>query len=144
MRSRRLSYPDVDSGTHIYTQLLSTSSVTQSHFNNSWLRLSTLYTYTRRPFSVLYCQSSHGSFPCPSHARGSRPFSPNVSSIVGAFSGHIDEPSSENWPNWHQDHPTIDETLIARCASYRAFDRYLAGADLLLPPRTRPELESIL
>ncbi|KAF8351448.1 hypothetical protein F5887DRAFT_937543 [Amanita rubescens] len=51
---------------------------------------------------------------------------------------------TENWPNWNLDHPSIDETLIAGCASYRAFDRYLSGADLFLPPRTRTELERIL
>ncbi|KAK2466219.1 hypothetical protein APHAL10511_001861 [Amanita phalloides] len=51
---------------------------------------------------------------------------------------------TENWPNWNLDHPSIDEDLIAGCASYRAFDRYLSGADLFLPPRTRTELESIL
>lgn len=51
---------------------------------------------------------------------------------------------SENWPNWNLDHPSIDETLIAGCSSYRAFDRYLSGNDLFLPPRTRTELERIL
>ena len=51
---------------------------------------------------------------------------------------------SENWPNWNLDHPSVDETLIAGCAAYRAFDRYLSGTDLFLPPRTRTELERIL
>ncbi|RDB22728.1 hypothetical protein Hypma_010189 [Hypsizygus marmoreus] len=51
---------------------------------------------------------------------------------------------SENWFNWDSDHPSINETLVAGCASYRAFDRYLSGADLFLRPRTRSELESIL
>ncbi|GLB33819.1 putative calcineurin-like phosphoesterase [Lyophyllum shimeji] len=51
---------------------------------------------------------------------------------------------SENWLNWDSDHPSINETLVAGCASYRAFDRYLSGADLFLHPRNRAELESIL
>jgi hypothetical protein len=51
---------------------------------------------------------------------------------------------SENWFSWDSDHPSINETLVAGCASYRAFERYLSGADLFLHPRTRTELESIL
>ncbi|KAF8076399.1 hypothetical protein FPV67DRAFT_1618144 [Lyophyllum atratum] len=51
---------------------------------------------------------------------------------------------SENWLSWDSDHPSINETLVAGCASYRAFDRYLSGVDLFLHPRTRAELESIL
>jgi len=51
---------------------------------------------------------------------------------------------TENWFNWDTEHPSIDETLIAGCASYQAFNRYLAGADLYLLPRSRSELESIL
>ncbi|KAF8165336.1 hypothetical protein B0H34DRAFT_234252 [Crassisporium funariophilum] len=50
----------------------------------------------------------------------------------------------ENWPSWHTDQPSVDESLISGCASYRAFDRYLSGKDLFLLPRTRAELESIL
>ncbi|KAF9259532.1 hypothetical protein L218DRAFT_963572 [Marasmius fiardii PR-910] len=38
----------------------------------------------------------------------------------------------------------IDEALLAGCASYRAFDRYLSGADLFILPRTRKELENVL
>lgn len=51
---------------------------------------------------------------------------------------------TENWFSWDTDHPSMDETLVAGCASYRAFDRFLSGADLFLRPRTRTELESIL
>ncbi|KAF8897543.1 hypothetical protein BD779DRAFT_1491426 [Infundibulicybe gibba] len=51
---------------------------------------------------------------------------------------------TENWFSWDADHPSIDETLLAGCASYRAFDRFLSGADLFLRPRSRSELESIL
>ncbi|KAG5343115.1 hypothetical protein J132_08471 [Termitomyces sp. J132] len=51
---------------------------------------------------------------------------------------------SENWFSWDSEHPSINETLVAGCASYRAFDRYLGGADLFLHPRNRTELESIL
>jgi hypothetical protein len=52
--------------------------------------------------------------------------------------------SSENTFTWHTDHPSVDESLIAGCSSYRAFERYLEGNDLFLLPRTRGELESIL
>ncbi|KAL0579695.1 hypothetical protein V5O48_002325 [Marasmius crinis-equi] len=45
---------------------------------------------------------------------------------------------------WHGISDHIDETLVAGCASYRAFDRYLSGADLFILPRTRTELESVL
>lgn len=38
----------------------------------------------------------------------------------------------------------MDETLIAGCAAYQAFSRYLSGTDLFLLPRTRSELESVL
>jgi hypothetical protein len=53
-------------------------------------------------------------------------------------------PSSENSFTWHTDQSSVDESLIAGCASYRAFDRYLSGNDIFLLPRTRSELESIL
>jgi hypothetical protein len=52
--------------------------------------------------------------------------------------------SSEHWPTWYTDQPSVDESLISGCASYRAFDRYIGGRDLFLLPRTRIELESIL
>ncbi|KAK1236587.1 hypothetical protein PQX77_000139 [Marasmius sp. AFHP31] len=45
---------------------------------------------------------------------------------------------------WHGINDHIDETLVAGCASYRAFDRYLSGTDLFILPRTRTELESVL
>jgi len=51
---------------------------------------------------------------------------------------------TENWFNWDTDHPSLDETLIAGCASYAALSRYLSGADLFLLPRARSELERIL
>ncbi|KAI0796638.1 hypothetical protein C8Q75DRAFT_741820 [Abortiporus biennis] len=51
---------------------------------------------------------------------------------------------SENWFNWDTEHPSLDETLIAGCASYQAFNRYLAGSDLYLLPRSRSELEGVL
>ncbi|KAJ3510990.1 hypothetical protein NLJ89_g4364 [Agrocybe chaxingu] len=51
---------------------------------------------------------------------------------------------TENWPTWHTDQPSVDESLISGCASYRAFDRYLGGKDLFLLPRSRSELESVL
>ncbi|KAF8913909.1 hypothetical protein CPB84DRAFT_29277 [Gymnopilus junonius] len=51
---------------------------------------------------------------------------------------------SENIFDWHTDQPSVDESLISGCASYRAFMRYLSGEDLFLLPRNRSELESIL
>jgi len=48
---------------------------------------------------------------------------------------------TEHWNDWETDSLS---TLVARGASYQAFSRYLAGADLFLLPRTRSELESIL
>ncbi|KAF9820935.1 hypothetical protein IEO21_00912 [Rhodonia placenta] len=51
---------------------------------------------------------------------------------------------TENWFSWDADHPSLDETLIAGCATYEAFKRYLSGSDLYLLPRSRSELESIL
>ena len=51
---------------------------------------------------------------------------------------------SENWFTWDQDHPSFNETLVAGCASYQAFNRYLAGSDLFIIPRSRSELESVL
>ncbi|OCH94071.1 hypothetical protein OBBRIDRAFT_789598 [Obba rivulosa] len=51
---------------------------------------------------------------------------------------------TENWFSWDTDHPSLDETLIAGCAAYEAFKRYLAGADLYLMPQTKNELESVL
>ncbi|KII95199.1 hypothetical protein PLICRDRAFT_149711 [Plicaturopsis crispa FD-325 SS-3] len=51
---------------------------------------------------------------------------------------------TENWFNWDTEHPSLDETLIAGCASYQAFNRYLEGADLFLMPRSRSELERVL
>ncbi|KAI0660951.1 hypothetical protein C8Q70DRAFT_754536 [Cubamyces menziesii] len=51
---------------------------------------------------------------------------------------------TENWFSWDQDHPSLDETLTAGCATYQAFQRYLNGADLYLVPQTRGELENVL
>ncbi|CDO76279.1 hypothetical protein BN946_scf184470.g37 [Trametes cinnabarina] len=51
---------------------------------------------------------------------------------------------TENWFSWDQDHPSLDETLTAGCATYEAFQRYLNGQDLYLVPRTGNELESVL
>jgi len=51
---------------------------------------------------------------------------------------------TENVFNWDTEHPSTDETLLAGCASYQAFNRYLGGTDLFLLPRSRSELESIL
>ncbi|KAH9062868.1 hypothetical protein EDB87DRAFT_1806388 [Lactarius vividus] len=46
--------------------------------------------------------------------------------------------------SWDMEHPSLNETLIAGCASYQALNRYLTGADLVFHPRTRKELENIL
>ncbi|KAI0081810.1 hypothetical protein K474DRAFT_1703658 [Panus rudis PR-1116 ss-1] len=51
---------------------------------------------------------------------------------------------TENWFNWDMDHPSLNETLIAGCASYQAFNRYLSGHDLYILPRSRRELVKIL
>ncbi|KIM65201.1 hypothetical protein SCLCIDRAFT_1212325 [Scleroderma citrinum Foug A] len=51
---------------------------------------------------------------------------------------------TENWFTWDQDHPSFNETLVAGCASYQAFNRYLSGSDLFIVPRTRSELQSVL
>ncbi|KAH0830528.1 hypothetical protein J3R83DRAFT_1980 [Lanmaoa asiatica] len=51
---------------------------------------------------------------------------------------------TENWFTWDQDHPSFNETLVAGCASYQAFNRYLSGLDLFIVPRSRGELESVL
>jgi hypothetical protein len=57
---------------------------------------------------------------------------------------HLFFPHSENWFSWDLDHPSLPETLIAGCAAYQAFSRYLTGADLYLPPRSRKDLEHVL
>ncbi|KAI9566470.1 hypothetical protein HD554DRAFT_2323067 [Boletus coccyginus] len=51
---------------------------------------------------------------------------------------------TENWFTWDQHHPSFNETLVAGCASYQAFNRYLSGSDLFIVPRSRSELESVL
>lgn len=51
---------------------------------------------------------------------------------------------TENAHSWDVDHPNTNEALVARCSAYRAFERYLTGADIFLHPRNRPDLESIL
>ncbi|KAH9936951.1 hypothetical protein B0H21DRAFT_58005 [Amylocystis lapponica] len=51
---------------------------------------------------------------------------------------------TENWFTWDTEHPSIDETLIAGCATYEAFQRYLAGNDLYLMPSSRRDLEKVL
>ncbi|KAH6914885.1 hypothetical protein BKA70DRAFT_558105 [Coprinopsis sp. MPI-PUGE-AT-0042] len=45
--------------------------------------------------------------------------------------------------SWYYNDP-LDEALLASCASYKAFERYVGGQDLLLLPRSPKELESIL
>ncbi|KAG1820174.1 uncharacterized protein BJ212DRAFT_1338431 [Suillus subaureus] len=51
---------------------------------------------------------------------------------------------SEDWLDWDISHPSFDESLVAHCASYHAFDRYLSGEDLFIPPRFPSELERVL
>ncbi|KAJ7429609.1 hypothetical protein FB451DRAFT_615107 [Mycena latifolia] len=51
---------------------------------------------------------------------------------------------TENDTDWDATGPTIDETVLAHCASYRSFQRYLSGEYLIILPRTPRELESIL
>jgi len=51
---------------------------------------------------------------------------------------------TENWFDWDTEHPSLNETLIAGNASYQAFNRYLAGNDLYLLPRSQTELEGVL
>ena len=55
-----------------------------------------------------------------------------------------DATDSENWISWDIEHPALDETLIAGCAVYKAFDRYLSGKDLFILPKIRDELASVL
>ncbi|KAF8484935.1 hypothetical protein DFH94DRAFT_717140 [Russula ochroleuca] len=51
---------------------------------------------------------------------------------------------TESTVSWDMEHPSLNETLIAGCASYQALSRYLTGADLVFYPRTRRELENVL
>ncbi|OJT03734.1 hypothetical protein TRAPUB_5556 [Trametes pubescens] len=51
---------------------------------------------------------------------------------------------TENWFTWDQDHPSLDETVTAACATYQAFQRYLSGRDLYLVPRSFIDLEGVL
>ena len=46
--------------------------------------------------------------------------------------------------SWDSEHPSANELLVARFASYQAFSRYLNGSDLYLLPRSRTELETVL
>ncbi|KIJ70552.1 hypothetical protein HYDPIDRAFT_78318 [Hydnomerulius pinastri MD-312] len=50
----------------------------------------------------------------------------------------------EEWLIWDIDQPSLDENLVARCASYQAFQRYISGEDLIIRPRSRSDLEHIL
>ncbi|KAJ7276412.1 hypothetical protein B0H12DRAFT_1227549 [Mycena haematopus] len=38
----------------------------------------------------------------------------------------------------------VEETVVAHCAAYRSFERYLSGEHIFILPQTRRELESIL
>jgi len=58
--------------------------------------------------------------------------------------GSLTNTYSENWFSWDIEHPALDETLIAGCAAYKAFARFLGGKDLFILPRTRDELASVL
>ncbi|KAH7889742.1 hypothetical protein F5I97DRAFT_1800499 [Phlebopus sp. FC_14] len=51
---------------------------------------------------------------------------------------------TENWFTWDQDYPSFNETIVAGCASYQAFNRYLSGSDLFIVPRSRSELDAVL
>ncbi|KAG2349964.1 hypothetical protein BDR05DRAFT_955809 [Suillus weaverae] len=65
-------------------------------------------------------------------------FAPNTSEALAHT--HL----TENWFTWDQDHPSFNETLVAGCASYQAFTRYLSGSDLFIVPRSHRELEGVL
>ncbi|KAF5389168.1 hypothetical protein D9757_004903 [Collybiopsis confluens] len=51
---------------------------------------------------------------------------------------------SQNSYDWDIHHLDVDEALVAGCAAYDAFDRYLRKEDLFILPRTRSELQSVL
>ncbi|THH14678.1 hypothetical protein EW146_g5680 [Bondarzewia mesenterica] len=52
---------------------------------------------------------------------------------------------TENSCSWDLDQgASLNEALIAGCASYQAFSRYLSGADLVFVPSSRKDLESVL
>ncbi|KAI0320831.1 hypothetical protein OF83DRAFT_1052346 [Amylostereum chailletii] len=51
---------------------------------------------------------------------------------------------TENFFDWDMEQASMNEAVIAGCASYKALNRYLSGADIVFVPRTRNELESIL
>jgi len=46
--------------------------------------------------------------------------------------------------NWEVEQTSLNEALIALCASYTALARYVGGADIYLMPRSTSELESKL
>ncbi|KAJ8595980.1 hypothetical protein M405DRAFT_806215 [Rhizopogon salebrosus TDB-379] len=51
---------------------------------------------------------------------------------------------SEDWLDWDINNHSFDEFLVAHCASYHAFDRYLSGEDLCILPLSSSELERVL
>lgn len=122
-----------------------------------------------RTFGYIIANSSRSIFPCPSPTSShSRPSLPNIMDRLlaphtpealahshltyvpslllhrVAPPAYIHPSHSENWFTWDSDHPSLDETLIAGCASYQAFSQYLTGENLYLRPRTRLDLERIL
>ncbi|TDL29507.1 hypothetical protein BD410DRAFT_779922 [Rickenella mellea] len=46
--------------------------------------------------------------------------------------------------HWEDEQPSVNETLIAFCASYAALARYVSGEDIYLMPRNAKELEATL
>ncbi|KAI0045295.1 hypothetical protein FA95DRAFT_1561247 [Auriscalpium vulgare] len=51
---------------------------------------------------------------------------------------------TENSTEWDMEQASLNEAIIAHCASYQALSRYLSGADLLYPPKSKGDLLSIL
>ncbi|KAJ7047362.1 hypothetical protein C8F04DRAFT_1226443 [Mycena alexandri] len=66
----------------------------------------------------------------------------HINNLLSPHSAEARAHATEYGTDW--DSSALDETVVALCASYRSFERYLSGEHLFILPRTRRELESIL
>jgi len=119
---------------------------------SDWKRLSFSGALTKITDTFLYIKHTRHSMilqVSPSPTLESIPHPPNFRSMDRFLAPSTPEALAhshftENFFYWDLEHPSMDETLLAGCASYQAFNRYLGGTDLFLLPRSRSELESVL
>ena len=132
-----------------YTCVRLRSALLFHHYNKpsptSYINRNTQTSATQRPSPCPSLPFHNGSLSRPSFSRSPSSLPRHVRLDTNVYPRiQLTSFHRESSVTWDMEHPSLDERLIAGCASYQALSRYLTGADLVFYPRTRRELENVL